>query len=399
MLSRISRLATTSSARPLFNFTKRNVSLLINSTGLTEEQVMIQEMAYKFAAEELEPHAAKWDKEKHFPIDIIKKSADLGFGGIYVSEEHGGCGLGRLESSLIFEALSTGCVGTSAYISIHNMVAWIIDSFGNQEQKERLLSDMVTMERLSSYCLTEPDSGSDAQAMKTFAVDKGDHFVVNGSKCFISGSGLPNHIYLVMCKTGEKEVSCLILEDGMEGLSFGANEHKMGWNCQPTRVLNFDDVKVPKANLIGKKGQGFKIAMSGIDGGRLNIASCSLGGAAKCLDLATNYTRERKQFGRRIADNQHIQFTLARMATDLEASRLMVRHGAKMVSEGHALKTMYCAMAKKFATDKCFDIVNHALQMHGGYGYLQDYPIERFLRDLRVHQILEGSNEIMSHII
>jgi len=255
------------------------------------------------------------------------------------------------------------------------------------------------MERLSSYCLTEPDSGSDAQAMKSFAQDNGDHFVLNGSKAFISGSGVEGNIYLVMCKTGEKEVSCLILEDGMKGLTFGANEHKMGWNSQPTRIVNFDDVKVPKANILGKQGQGFKIALSGLDGGRLNIASCSLGGAAKCLDLATDYVKQRKQFGQPLASNQHIQFQLAKMGSDLEASRLMVRHAAGLLNDKEANATMYCAMAKKFATDKCFNIVNDSLQLHGGYGYLQDYPIERFLRDLRVNQILEGTNEIMMHII
>lgn len=265
-------------------------------------------MAYKFAQEELEPRAAEWDKTKHFPVDVYKQAADLGFGGIYVSEEAGGCGLSRLEASLIFEALSTGCVGSSAFISIHNMVAWMIDSFGSAETKEKFLPDLLTMERLGSYCLTEPDSGSDAQAMKSFAQDCGDHFVLNGSKAFISGAGTPGQIYLVMCRTGEKEVSCLLLEDGMPGLTFGANEHKMGWNVQPTRVVNFDDVKVPKENLIGAQGQGFKIALKGLDGGRLNIASCSLGGAAKCLDIATDYVKTRKQFGQPLAVNQNIQF-------------------------------------------------------------------------------------------
>lgn len=360
---------------------------------------MIQETAYKFAAEELEPHAAEWDKTKHFPIDKFKMAAELGFGAINVSEKHGGCGLGRLESSLIFEALATGDVGSSAYISIHNMCAWMIDTYGNEMQKEKYLPDVVTMERLCSYCLTEPDSGSDAQAMKSFAEDKGDHWILNGSKAFISGSGHKDEIYLVMAKTGPKEVSCLIVEEGMEGLTFGANEHKMGWNCQPTRMVFFNDVKVPKENVLGKQGQGFKIALSGLDGGRLSIASCSLGGAAKCLTLATDYVKQRKQFGQPLSNFQNVQFTLAKMATDLEASRLMVRHGAKLMVANDPNKTMYCSMAKRFATEKCFDIVNDALQLHGGYGYLQDYPIERFLRDLRVHMILEGTNEIMLHII
>jgi hypothetical protein len=263
-------------------------------------------MAYKFAQEELEPKASEWDKSKHFPIEVYREAADLGFGGIYVSEEHGGCGLGRLEASLIFEALSTGCVGSSAYISIHNMVAWMIDTYGTEDQKAKYLPTLVTMETLSSYCLTEPDSGSDAQAMKSFAEDKGDHFVLNGSKAFISGAGTPGQIYLVMCKTGPKEVSCLLLEDGMEGLSYGANESKMGWNVQPTKQVNFDDVVVPKENMIGKRGQGFKIALSGLDGGRLNIASCSIGGAAKSLEIAKDYVQQRKQFGQPLSHNQHI---------------------------------------------------------------------------------------------
>jgi alkylation response protein AidB-like acyl-CoA dehydrogenase len=257
---------------------------------------------------------------------------------------------------------------------------------------------MSSFDVFSSYCLTEPDSGSDAQAMKSFAKDNGDHFVLNGSKAFISGAG-SSDLYVVMVKTGEKETSCLLVEDGSEGLSFGANEHKLGWNVQPTRVVSFDDVKVPKKNLLGKQGQGFKIALSGLDGGRVNIASCSLGGAAASLAHTTDYIKQRKQFGAPIANNQYLQFKLAQMATDLEASRLMVRHGAKLCGEKAPEYTMYCAMAKKFATDKCFDIVNDCLQMHGGYGYLQDYPIERYLRDLRVHQILEGTNEIMMHII
>jgi len=345
---------------------------------------MIQQMAYDFARTEFAPNAAMWDKTKTFPVDKFKLAAEQGFGGIYVREKFGGCGLGRLEASLIFEALSTGCVGSSAYISIHNMCAWMIDKFGSTELQEKWLPRMTQFDVLSSYCLTEPDSGSDAQAMKSFAKDAGDHFVLNGSKAFISGAGTSD-LYLVMCKTGEKEVSCLLVEKDMKGLSFGANEHKMGWNCQPTRVVNFDDIKVPKANLIGARGQGFKIALSGLDGGRLNIASCSLGGAAACIHTTTDYIKGRKQFGKPIAANQHLQFQLARMATDLEASRLMVRHGANLIDSGNQNYTMYCAMAKKFATDKCFDIVNDCLQMHGGYGYLQDYPIERYLRDLRVH--------------
>ena len=274
----------------------------------------------------------------------------------------------------------------------------MIDVHGSDYLKEKYLHKLTKFDLFSSYCLTEPDSGSDAQSMKSFAKDNGDHFVLNGSKAFISGAG-SSDVYLVMCKTGEKEVSCLVLEKGMPGLSFGANEHKLGWNVQPTRVVSFDDVKVPKENLLGKRGQGFKIALQGLDGGRLNIASCSLGGAAACIESTTHYVKQRKQFGQPISNNQHLQFKLAQMATDLEASRLMVRHGARLITEKAPNYTMYCAMAKQFATDKCFFIVNDCLQMHGGYGYLQDYPIERFLRDLRVHSILEGTNEIMMHIV
>lgn len=306
--------------------------------------------------------------------------------------------MGRLEASLVFEALATGCPSTSAFISIHNMCAWMVDTYASEELKNRILPETVTMENLFSYCLTEPNSGSDAQSMKTKAEDKGDHYLVNGSKIFISGAGTSKY-YMIMCKTGEKETSCLLLEKGMEGLNFGKSEDKLGWNNQPTRMVLMEDVKVPKANLIGKQGQGFSIALAGLDGGRLNIASCSIGGAAKCLEVAKEYTSSRKQFGKPISAFQHTQFKLANMATELEASRLMVRHGARLLSDKAENYTMYCSMAKKYATDKCFNITNEALQLHGGYGYLKEYPIERYLRDLRVHQILEGTNEVMMLII
>lgn len=286
------------------------------------------------------PNAAEWDEKKHFPKDVIKEAADMGFAGIYVREDVGGVGLGRLEASLIFEALSTGCVGTSAYISIHNMCAWMIDVYGNEEQRQKYLPQMTTFDLFSSYCLTEPNSGSDAIAMKSFAEDKGDHWLLNGSKAFISGAE-DSDIYLVMCKTGEKEVSCLIVEKGMEGLKFGKNEHKMGWNVQPTKAVIFEDCKVPKENLLGSQGQGFKIAMSGLDGGRVNIASCSLGGAAFCLETATQYIKTRKQFGNTLSTFQYLQFKLSQMATDLEASRLMVRNAANLMDENHKDKTMY----------------------------------------------------------
>lgn len=341
--------------------------------------------------------AAEWDETKHFPLDVYQRAAEMGFAGIYVSEEYGGCGLGRLEASLIFEALATGCVGSSAYLSIHNMCSWMIDTYGNEEQKQQYLPGLTTMEQFSSYCLTEPNSGSDAASMRTFAEDKGDHWLLNGQKMFISGAGASD-VYIIMAKTSEKDISCFIVEKDHEGISFGKNEDKMGWNVQPTKTVILEDCKVPKENLLGGVGQGFKIAMSGLDGGRVNIASCSLGGAAFCLDTAQNYIKERKQFGKPLAANQHLQFKLADMATDLEASRLMVRNAADMVTEKTNNYTMYAAMAKKFATEKCSGIVNDALQMHGGYGYLKEYPIERYYRDLRVHEILEGTSEVMQII-
>ena len=324
----------------LSKFNSRSVSLLVNSHGLTEEQKMIQEAAVNFSDAFLAPNAAEWDSKKHFPKDIIKEAADYGFAGIYVRDDVGGVNLGRMEASLIFEALSTGCVGTSAYISIHNMCAWMIDVYGNQEQREKYLPDMVTFDKFASYCLTEPNSGSDAIAMKSIAEDKGDYFLLNGEKAFISGAE-DGDVYLVMCKTGPKETSCLIVDKGTKGLKFGKNEHKMGWNVQPTKAVIFEDCKIPKENLLGERGQGFKIAMSGLDGGRVNIASCSLGGAAFCLDTATQYIKTRKQFGQPLANFQYLQFRLAQMATDLEASRLMVRNAARMMDEKNKDKTMY----------------------------------------------------------
>ncbi|CAI2371294.1 unnamed protein product [Moneuplotes crassus] len=376
---------------------KRSISLLVNSNGLNEEQRMIQEAAMSFSETLLMPNAAEWDEKKHFPKDVIKEAADYGFAGIYVKEDVGGVNLGRKEASLIFEALSTGCVGTSAYISIHNMCAWMIDVYGNEDQRQKYLPSMTTFDLFGSYCLTEPNSGSDAIAMKSTAEDKGDYFLLNGEKAFISGAG-DSDVFLVMAKTGEKEISCLIVDGDTEGLKFGKNETKMGWNVQPTRAVIFEDCKIPKENLLGSRGQGFKIAMSGLDGGRVNIASCSLGGAAFCLDTATEYIKTRKQFGKPLANFQYLQFKLAQMATDLEASRLMVRNAADMIDQNNEEKTMYCAMAKYFATEKCMDLVDYALQMHGGYGYLREYPIERYYRDLRVHRILEGTSEVMQLI-
>ncbi|OAO00789.1 acyl-CoA dehydrogenase [Sphingomonadales bacterium EhC05] len=369
--------------------------------SLSEDQLAIQDMAQKFTADEITPHASQWDEEHIFPRTTIQKAAELGFGGIYVSEDAGGIGLGRLESAIIMEAMAYGCPSTSAFISIHNMTAWMIDTYGAPAVKNKYLADIISMEKISSYCLTEPGSGSDAASLKTKAVLEGDHYVVSGSKAFISGGG-QNEIYVTMTRTsadGAKGVTCLVIEKDMEGVSFGAQEKKLGWHSQPTAQVNFDNVRVPVENRVGDEGEGFRIAMAGLDGGRLNIGACSLGGAQRCLDEAVNYTLERKQFGKSIADFQNTQFMLADMATDLEASRALLYLAAAKVTENAPDKTKFAAMAKRLATDNGSKIVNDALQLFGGYGYLQDYPIERFWRDLRVHSILEGTNEIMRMII
>jgi alkylation response protein AidB-like acyl-CoA dehydrogenase len=373
---------------------------------LTDDQRAIQEMARKFTADAITPHAAEWDEHHIFPRDTIRAAAELGFAAIYVSEESGGIGLGRLEAALIMEAMAYGCPSTSAFISIHNMAAWMIDRFGSDEVKAKYLPSMVTMERLGSYCLTEPGSGSDAAALKTRAVRDGDDYIVSGSKAFISGGG-ENELYVTMVRTGPntpegngpKGISCLVIEKDMPGVSFGAPEKKLGWHSQPTCQVNFDDVRVPTANRVGGEGEGFGIAMMGLDGGRLNIGACSLGGAQRCLDETVAYTRERKQFGHAISDFQATQFTLADMATDLEAARALLYMAAVKVTENAPDKTKFAAMAKRLATDNGSSIVDRALQLHGGYGYLQDYPIERFWRDLRVHSILEGTNQVMRMIV
>ena len=372
---------------------------------LTEDQLAIQDMARKFTADAITPHAAKWDEEHHFPVDVWRAAGQLGFGAIYVSEEMGGIGLGRLESALIFEAMSYGCPGTAAYISVHNMASWIIDSFGSAELKARLLPGLVTMEKLGSYCLTEPGSGSDAAALKTTARlasdSEGDHYVVNGTKQFITG-GSVNDYYVTMVRTadnGAKGISCLVIEKDQEGVSFGAQEKKLGWNASPTCQGNFDNVRVPVAKRGGGEGEGFKFAMAGLDGGRINIGACSLGGAQRALDEAIGYVKERSQFGKAIAEFQNTQFTLADMATDLEAARALLYLAAVKVTAGAPDKTRFAAMAKKLASENGSVIVDKALQMFGGYGYLRDYPIERFWRDLRVHRILEGTSEVMRMII
>ncbi|WP_144097791.1 acyl-CoA dehydrogenase family protein [Croceicoccus sediminis] len=369
--------------------------------GLSEDQLAIQEMAQRFTADNITPHAAEWDEDHVFPRDTIKQAAELGFASIYVSEESGGIGLGRLDSALIMEAMAYGCPSTSAFISIHNMASWMIDAYGSQEVKDRYLPDLITMDRMASYCLTEPSSGSDAAALRTKAVDKGDHWEVTGSKQFISGGG-ENEIYVTMVRTGvdgPKGISCVVIEKDMEGVSFGAQEKKLGWNSQPTAALILDNVKVPKANLVGAEGQGFSIAMAGLDGGRLNIGACSLGGAQRALDEAIAYTKDRTQFGKAIADFQNTQFTLAEMAAELEAARALLYMAAVKVTEGAPDKTRFAAMAKMIATETGSKVVDRALQLFGGYGYLKEYPIEKLLRDLRVHSILEGTNQIMRMIV
>ena len=368
---------------------------------LNEEQLAIQEMAQRFTADNITPYAAEWDEKHHFPVDVIRSTAELGFGGIYVSEEGGGIGLGRLESALIMEAMAYGCPTTSAFISIHNMSAWMIDCFGGETVKEKYLADLIGMEKLASYCLTEPGSGSDAAALKTSAKRDGDYYVVNGTKQFISGGGV-NDVYVVMVRTDEHKsrgVTCLVVDKDTPGLSFGAPEKKLGWNASPTAQVIFEDARVPLENRVGAEGEGFRFAMAGLDGGRLNIGACSLGGAQRCLDEAIAYSKDRQQFGQPIADFQNTQFMLADMATELEAARALLYLAAVKVTDNAPDKSKFSAMAKRLATDSGSNVVNNALQLFGGYGYLRDYPIERFWRDLRVHSILEGTNQVMRMIV
>ena len=364
---------------------------------LTDDQRAIQEVARRFTADRITPFAGAWDEKHIFPVDTIKASAELGFGAIYVSEASGGIGLGRMEAALIMEAMAYGCPSTSAFISIHNMASWMIDCFGDANVKAKYLPALVTMDTIASYCLTEPGSGSDAAALKTRAVRDGDDYVVTGSKAFISGGGV-NDIYVTMVRTGEdgpRGISCLVIEKDMPGVSFGAPERKLGWHSQPTAQVNFDGVRVPVANRVGAEGQGFAIAMQGLDGGRLNIGACSLGGGQRALDEAIAYTRQRQQFGRSISDFQATHFKLADMETELAAARALLYQAAAKVSAGAPDKTRFAAMAKRLATDTGTSVADRALQLHGGYGYLMDFPVERLFRDLRVHQILEGTNEIM----
>ncbi|HEY2071837.1 MAG TPA: isobutyryl-CoA dehydrogenase [Rhizomicrobium sp.] len=368
---------------------------------LTEDQRAVEDAARRFAVDRLAPNAAEWDETAHFPVDVLREAAALGFASIYVKGDVGGSEMSRLDAAIIFEELSAGCTSTAAFISIHNMASWMIDRFGGDEVRQRFLPSLVTMDKIASYCLTEPGAGSDAASLKTKAMKDGDHYVLNGSKAFISGAGVSD-IYVCMVRTGEdgpKGVSCLVVEKGTPGLSFGKKERKMGWNSQPTAQVIFEDCRVPIANRVGGEGEGFKIAMAGLDGGRINIGACSVGTARAALDEAKAYAKDRKQFGKPVADFQASQFKLADMATELEASRLMIRAAADALDKKLPRATMLCAMAKRFASDMGFKISNDALQLHGGYGYLKDFPAERHVRDLRVHQILEGTNEIMRVIV
>jgi len=369
--------------------------------SLTEEQRAFQATARQFARDAMMPQARGWDENETFPVEALRKAAALGFGGIYVQEDVGGSALTRLDAALIFEELAQGCTSTAAYISIHNMAAWMIDAFGGEAVRRKFLPKLCSMDHFASYCLTEPGAGSDAASLTTRARRDGDHYVLDGAKAFISGGGVSD-VYVVMARTGEagpRGISTIVVEKGTPGLSYGAPEKKLGWKSQPTAMVLFENCRVPAANRVGAEGQGFRIAMAGLDGGRINIGACSLGGAQRCLDEAVKYTKERKQFGNPIADFQATQFTLADMETELQAARYLLYVAAAKVTANAPDKTRFAAMAKRLATDSGSSVVDRALQLHGGYGYLMDYPIERFWRDLRVHSILEGTNQIMRVIV
>ncbi|KFZ29572.1 acyl-CoA dehydrogenase [Pseudidiomarina atlantica] len=369
--------------------------------NLTDDQQAFVDTARAFADKELAPFAAEWDEQSHFPVEVFRKAGEMGFMGMYTPESAGGFGMSRLDAALIFEQLATGCTATTAMMTIHNMVAWMIGSFAKPEVIEQWVPELVTGEKLGSYCLTEPSSGSDAASLRTTAKRDGDDYVLNGSKMFISGAGSTD-VLVVMARTGEagpKGISAFVVPADAEGISYGKKEAKMGWNAQPTRLVTFEDVRIPAQNLLGEEGEGFKFAMMGLDGGRINIAVCSVGTAQAALDTARNYMLERTQFGKQLGHFQALQFKLADMATELVAARQMVRLAAFKVDSDDADKTTYCAMAKRFATDVGFHVCNEALQIHGGYGYIKEYPLERHVRDVRVHQILEGTNEIMRVII
>ena len=369
--------------------------------ALGEDQIAVRDMARAFADDVFAPNALAWDEAKHFPVAEMRKAAELGMGGVYICEDVGGSGLSRLDAALIFEALATGCPTVAAYMSIHSMAAWMIDAYGSDEQRKKWVPKLCAMDYLASYCLTEPGAGSDAAALATRALRDGDDYVLSGQKQFISGAGAGD-LYVVMARTGgdgPSGISTLIVPGDTAGITLGANERKMGWNAQPTRAVVFQDARIPAANRLGDEGIGFKIAMAGLDGGRLNIAACSLGGAQAALDKALAYMKERKAFGKRLDEFQALQFHLADMAIALEASRTFLWRAAAALDRKDARATQLCAMAKRFVTDACFDVANQALQLHGGYGYLSEFGIEKIVRDLRVHQILEGTNEIMRLIV
>jgi alkylation response protein AidB-like acyl-CoA dehydrogenase len=369
--------------------------------ALSEEQSAIFDMARSFAEERIAPHAVEWDQTCTLPVDVLRDAAELGMAGAYVGEEHGGSNLSRLDATLIFEGLSHGCPSVAAFLSIHNMCAWMIDSFGSPDQRARWIPKLCAMDKIASYCLTEPGSGSDAAALRMRADKNGNELVLNGTKSFISGGGFSD-LYVVMARTGgegPKGISAVLVEKGSDGLSYGAQEKKMGWNAQPTAVVQFDDCHIPATNLLGEEGGGFKYAMMGLDGGRLNLSACSLGAAQSALDKAIRYLQERKAFGKTLSGFQALQFRLADMETELQAARTFLRHAAWKYDQKAPDVTKYCAMAKRFVTDVAFNVANAALQLHGGYGYLADFGIEKIVRDLRVHQILEGTNEIMRVIV
>ncbi|MDF4460297.1 acyl-CoA dehydrogenase family protein [Vibrio parahaemolyticus] len=368
---------------------------------LNEDQLAFAEVAKQFADQMLAPHAAEWDENHHFPKDVLRQAGELGFLSIYTPPEHGGLGLSRLDAAIIFEQLAMGCTATTAFMTIHNMATWMITSFAKTEVAQQFSADLISGEKLASYCLTEPNAGSDAASLTTSAVRDGDEFVLNGAKVFISGAG-DTDVLVVMarsCGEGAGGVSAFVVPADIEGISYGKKEAKMGWNCQPTRMITFENVRIPADYLLGEEGEGFKFAMLGLDGGRINIATCSVGTAQQALNEAKQYMTERKQFGRSLAQFQALQFKLADMATELVAARQMVRLAADKLDAQHAEKSAYCAMAKRFATDVGFKVCDQALQIHGGYGYIKEYPVERHFRDVRVHQILEGTNEIMRLII
>lgn len=367
------------------------------TTLLTDDQLAVVETTLDFAQEHLSPHAVTWDQDKHFPVDVLRKAAGLGLGGVYVREDRGGSELSRSDGVLVFEALATGCPSIAGYLSIHNMVGWMVDRYGTEDQRARHLPELCTMERLGSYCLTEPGAGSDAAALRTRAVRDGDHYVLTGTKQFISGAGA-SHLYVVLARSGgdgARGISAFLVERDDPGLTFGPNEKKMGWNAQPTRQVLLDEVRIPADRLLGEEGDGFRIAMNGLNGGRLGIAACSLGGAQSALDRSLAHLADREAFGVRLLDAQALQFRLADMATELAAARALVRQAAEALDRNVAGAPQLCAMAKHFATDTGYSVADRALQLHGGYGYLAEYGIEKIVRDLRVHQILEGTNEIM----